>query len=102
MSPVSKLNVPSKPTSLSVWVWGDAKNHWLRGKIKDRNGKVYTVNFTQEGKLNWKSQWKLLTVPMPKGIAYPVSIESIYVTEAKGTNKNKGTIYLDELMANYK
>ena len=102
MSPVSKMQIPSKPTSLSLWVWADAKNHWLRGKVKDKNGKVYTIDFTQEGKLNWRGQWKQLTAKIPAGVAYPVSVESIYVTEAKSTNKNKGAIYLDALRANYK
>lgn len=101
MKPASKLVVPSSPTSLSVWVWADAKKHWLRTQIKDRNGKVYALNFTEEHKLDWKGQWKQVKAVIPKGVAYPISIESIYVAEGNANKKNKGTIYLDELMANY-
>ncbi|WP_052343719.1 phosphodiester glycosidase family protein [Bacillus massiliigorillae] len=101
MKPSSKLTVPSTPTSLSVWVWADAKKHWLRTKILDKNGKEYTLNFTEEHKLDWKGQWKQVKAVIPKNIAYPISIESIYVAEGNATNKNSGTIYLDALMANY-
>lgn len=101
MKPASKLTVPYSPKSLSVWAWADAKNHWLRGSIKDSSGKVYTINFTQPGQLNWKGKWKLLTANIPTNIKYPISVESIYVAETIAKNKTAGTIYLDELMANY-
>ncbi|MGM9923444.1 MAG: phosphodiester glycosidase family protein [Bacillus sp. (in: firmicutes)] len=102
MKPASKLTVPSSPSALTVWAWADAKKHWLRTQIKDRNGKVYTLNFTEEHKLDWKGRWKQLTAVIPKGVAYPISVESIYVAEGSSAKKNKGTIYLDELMAVYK
>lgn len=101
MKPASTLTIPSAPTSLSVWAWADGKKHWLRTQIKDRNGKVYALNFTEEYKLDWKGQWKQLKAVIPKGVAYPITVDSIYVAEGKSNNKNKGTIYLDELQANF-
>ncbi len=101
MKPVSKLTVPNEPKSLSVWVWADAKKHWLRGSIKDKSGKVYYLDFTQQGKLDWKSEWRLQTAKLPAGIQYPITVESLYVAEPSANNKNAGLIYLDELMANY-
>ncbi|WP_050616480.1 phosphodiester glycosidase family protein [Bacillus testis] len=102
MSPVKKLTVPGNPSSLSLWVWGDAKNHWLRGKVKDSKGKEYTIDFTKEHMLNWKSAWKQTTAILPKGISYPISIQSIYIAEGNATNKTNGVVYLDALTANYK
>lgn len=101
MKPVTKLTVPHSPTSLSLWAMGDGKNHWLRGKIKDAAGKVYTIDFTKENKFDWKGQWKQVTAAIPKDVKYPIAVESIYVAEGKSTNKNKGRVYFDELMANY-
>ena len=101
MKPVSKLQVPLTPTSLSLWVGGDGNKNWLRATIADRNGKEHVINFTDEYKLDWKG-WRQVTAKIPAGIQYPISVTSIYVAQGNEKQKGKGIILFDELIANYK
>lgn len=89
------------PKQVGLWVYGDASNHWLRGMIIDGNGEKHTIDFTQQGKLNWTG-WKYVTATVPQTIALPVKFDRIYVTEPNAANQNKGVLYLDQLQAVYK
>lgn len=92
--------IPSKPTALGLWVYGDGANHWLRGTMTDNSGKAFTVDFTKESGLNWKG-WKYVKAPIPATVTGPVSLAQIYLAEPSSTKKNKGSIYIDRLMAEY-
>jgi hypothetical protein len=96
-----KIYIPSKPKKLGMWVHGDGKNHWLRAAVTDSAGKTHTLNFTEQNKLNWYG-WKFVQAAIPSGVAYPISLEKIYVAETLSTHKNKGIILFDELVAIYK
>lgn len=100
LKPVSQLNVPNSPKSLSVWAYGDGGQNWLRSKIIDANGKEHTINFTKEYEFNWTG-WKQVMATIPSGVAYPIAIESIYVAQGKSEYKGKGTIFFDHIIANY-
>lgn len=100
LMPVTKLTIPSTPTSLSLWVSGDDNKNWLRASISDRNGKAHIINFTEEYGLSWKG-WKQVTAIIPSGIQYPITVNSIYVAQGNAKLKGKGTILFDELIANY-
>ncbi|MFX0560644.1 stalk domain-containing protein [Tepidibacillus infernus] len=68
--------VRGEPAFLTLDVKGDNSGHWLRTEIRDKNGKVYYVDLAK--KVDWIG-WKTLTVPVPKGVAYPLTLKSIYV-----------------------
>lgn len=89
------------PKQIGVWVYGDASKHWLRGTIVDGNGEKHTIDFTQQGKLDW-SGWKYVTATVPQNLALPIKFDRIYVTEPTATNQNKGVLYFDQLQAVYK
>lgn len=89
------------PKQIGVWVYGDASKHWLRGLIVDGNGEKHTVDFTQQGKLDW-SGWKYVTATVPQTLALPIKFDRLYVTEPNATNQNKGVLYFDQLQAVYK
>ena len=89
------------PKQIGVWVYGDASKHWLRGLIVDGNGEKHTVDFTQQGKLDW-SGWKYVTAAVPQTLALPIKFDRIYVTEPTASNQNKGVLYFDQLQAVYK
>jgi hypothetical protein len=96
----TKMTIDGPPVKLGLWVFGDGKNHWLRGKILDGAGTAHTLNFTDEGKLNWVG-WKYVEAQVPATAVAPISIEQIYLAEALEEKQGKGAIYLDKLQAVY-
>ncbi|MFY3791588.1 S-layer homology domain-containing protein [Ureibacillus sp. MALMAid1270] len=100
---VTKTPIPiiGLPKNLGVWVYGYGGNHWLRGVIIDGNGKEHTINFTEEGGLNWTG-WKYVTASIPQDIQLPIKFERIYIAQPKESLQNKGKIYIDQLQSVYK
>ncbi|MBU8881147.1 S-layer homology domain-containing protein [Bacillus sp. FJAT-29790] len=89
-----------RPDFIGMWVYGDGNKHWLRGKLLDGSGKEHTVNFTEEGKLDWKG-WKYVKATVPAGISLPIKFSKLYVAEAYPERQGKGVIYFDKLQAEY-
>ncbi|MDZ5473569.1 phosphodiester glycosidase family protein [Bacillus sp. 31A1R] len=89
-----------RPMKLEMWVYGDAKKHWLRGVIQDGNGKLVTLDFTAQGKLDWKG-WKKVSATIPANTPTPIKVRQVYVVETNNNNKNKGTLYFDHMRAIY-
>jgi hypothetical protein len=89
-----------RPAKLGIWVYGDGKNHWLRGVIQDGNGKNIPLNFTGAGELNWIG-WKYLSVDIPADTPTPIKLRQVYVVETSNSNKNSGAVYFDNLRAVY-
>lgn len=94
------IQLRGKPLRLGVWVYGDGNRHWLRGKINDGSGKEYTINFTEEGKLDW-SGWKYITASIPTDVTLPLTFDKLYIAEAYPERQGKGTLYFDKLQAEY-
>jgi hypothetical protein len=94
------VSLSAAPNYLGIWVYGDGKRHWLRGKVSSSDGTEYTVNFTEEGELDWKG-WKYVRAAVPTSIKDSLKVKSIYLVEPLETKKNNGTIYLDNLQAEY-
>lgn len=99
---VAKTPIPMsvKPTYLGVWVFGDGNSHWLRGQVTDREGKKHTIDFTENGGLNWTG-WKYVRAKMPKELGGPIALNRIYIAEPSSAKKNRGAIYIDRLIAEY-
>jgi hypothetical protein len=96
----TSMPVDGPPVKLGLWVFGDGKNHWLRGKIVDGAGVSHTINFTEEGKLNWVG-WKYVEAKVPNTAVAPISLQQIYLAESVATKQGQGAIYLDKLQAVY-
>jgi hypothetical protein len=96
----SLIELPGKPSGIGVWVYGDAKNHWLRGKVRDGSGKEITIDFTKEAGLDWNG-WRYVEAALPDSIKLPVKFERIYVAEPLKSKQGKGAIYFDKLQATY-
>jgi hypothetical protein len=94
------IKIQAYPKRIGVWVFGDAKKHWLRGKIIDAKGDVYTINFTEEGGLDWNG-WKYVKAEIPSQVSYPVSFKQLYIAEAYQERQGKGELYFDKLQAEY-
>lgn len=99
---VAKTPLPilGQPKNIGVWVYGDGAKHWLRGVIVDGAGAKHTINFTQQGELNWTG-WKYVNAKLPESLPLPLKFERIYITEPTASYQNKGKIFLDQLQAVY-
>lgn len=97
----SPILLEGLPKQVGVWVYGDAAKHWLRGVIIDGNGEKHTIDFTQQGKLDWTG-WKYVTANVPQDMALPIKFDRIYITEPTAENQNQGVLYFDQLQAVYK
>ncbi|MGX1981550.1 S-layer family protein [Thermolongibacillus altinsuensis] len=88
------------PKNIGVWVYGDGKGHWLRGKLIDAAGKVHTIDFTKEGGLTWTG-WRYVRAQVPQNVSLPIQLTKIYVAEAKKEKQGTGALYFDKLQAEY-
>ncbi|MFC4409585.1 phosphodiester glycosidase family protein [Chungangia koreensis] len=94
------LALEGKPDRIGVWVYGDGNNHWLRGSLSDGNGKEVTVDFTNDGGLNWTG-WKYVEATVPSNLSAPLKLNKIYVAEPSSAKKNKSSIWFDKLQTVY-
>lgn len=95
------IEIIGMPKNIGVWVFAEGGNHWLRGVIIDGTGAKHTVDFTNEGGLNWTG-WKYVTAQIPSNLELPLKFEQIYVAQPTASLQNKGKIYFDQLQAVYK
>jgi len=82
------------PPKIGIWVKGDNSNTWLRGTIIDKAGKSYVIDFSKSIDFN---DWRFLEASVPSGVAYPISLQRIYVAETNSDRKPSGTILIDAL-----
>lgn len=94
------LALEGKPDRIGVWVYGDGNNHWLRGTMSDADGKAVTVDFTNDGGLNWTG-WKYVEATVPSNLSAPIKLDRLYVAEPSSAKKNRGAIWFDKLQAVY-
>ena len=106
------LQISGSPESIGIHVYGDGKNHWLRGELADADNEKFLMNFTEaDPGIDWTDSWEFLEVAVedvtpswanPSAtIDFPVTLTRIYLAETDEENKNSGTIYLDELQATF-
>ncbi len=92
------IKFDNNPTRLGLWVKGDGQSSWLRGHIVDKNGKAYSIDF--EKNLNF-TDWKYVEASIPTNVAYPLTLEKIYVVETNKNKKHSGEILVDGLTSIY-
>ncbi|MGI6684752.1 MAG: phosphodiester glycosidase family protein [Bacillota bacterium] len=80
---------------MSLWVYGDEGNYWLRAEVLDQNGQTHYI--TLADKVNW-SGWKELSVDFPEAIDHPL-LKRIYLVKLKSSvgKKPSGMIFLDQI-----
>ena len=68
--------------------------HWIRGQVKDGEGKVHTVDFKQG--IDWTG-WRSLEGNLPRGLKAPLVLERVYVVETDPSYKTRGTLLFDNV-----
>lgn len=94
------LPIASSPKELGVWVYGDGNAHWLRGSLRDANGKEVVVDFTKENGQDWRG-WKYVTASIPSSAPAPLILDKIYIAERSSAKKDKGFLLFDQLQVRY-
>lgn len=92
------LKLEGFPKKLGLWVKGDGSGSWLRGTIKDNKGTEHVIDFAKS--LDW-TNWQYVVANIPANVAYPISLERIYVAEIDILKKQSGQILFDDLTAFY-
>jgi exopolysaccharide biosynthesis protein len=97
--PKNSIVLKGYPKRIGMWVYGDAKGHWLRAQIKDGSGKRILLDFTKN--VDWTG-WKYVTADLPSGLTLPITLEMpVRYMEVNETNKNAGELYIDDIQAIY-
>lgn len=91
--------LPGVPKKISMWVYGDAAGHWLRGQMKDATGQYFHLDYAAE--LDWKG-WKYVEAEIPEGWKAPYTFDlPVRYMATSDDKKNKGAIYIDDLRIIY-
>jgi len=90
------LKLENNPSRLGLWVKGDGQGSWLRGHIVDKNKKAYSIDFVKN--LN-STEWEYVEASIPENVAYPITLEKIYVVETDVNKKHSGEVLIDGLTA---
>lgn len=92
------LKLDGFPKKLGLWVKGDNSGSWLRGTIKDNKGVEHVIDFART--IDW-TDWQYVITNIPSNVAYPITLERIYVVETDILKKPKGQLLFDGLTAFY-
>lgn len=87
----------SSEKSLGLQVYGNNNNFLLRGNLVDANKNSFNITFTDNIDF---TGWKYLEASLPQNMAYPVTLERIYVASLKTDKPLTGSIYFDVLTTN--
>jgi exopolysaccharide biosynthesis protein len=106
------IPISGTPDVIGVWVYGDGKNHWLRGEFEDHDGEKFLFNFTEASPgIDWLDEWRYLEVPLENAIPswsnpsavlnYPITWKRFYLVETNDNNKDSGVIWLDDFQVDF-
>ncbi len=90
------LTLSGSPSSLSMDVYSDTSNNWVRAEIVDAAGKVHLLDVAKE--LNWTG-WKNVKIDLA-GVAMPAKLKRVYVVTLGQADVEKlpvGAIAIDNL-----
>lgn len=90
------LTLSGSPSSLTMDVFSDTSNNWVRAEIVDAAGKTHLLDVAKE--LNWTG-WKNVKVDLT-GVAFPAKLKRIYVVTIGQADVEKlpaGAIAIDNL-----
>lgn len=94
------IPILSTPDHIGLWVYSDGNPNWLRAMILDGAGTKHTIDFTEEGGLNFTG-WKYLKAKIPNNAPSPYQFERVYIVQADMNKLTKGAVYFDQLQAVY-
>jgi len=106
------IPIDGHPEKISLWIYGDGGEAWLRGEVVDAHNQHFMIDFTNgsEG-ITWSKKWKQVVVSVRSLIprstnpgakpVFPIRITELYLAQDQDALKASGQILLDELEAIY-
>ncbi|MDR1065859.1 MAG: phosphodiester glycosidase family protein, partial [Clostridiales bacterium] len=98
MTFVPPVEIPGDPAGLKIDAYGNNSGFWLRGRLKDANGKEFTVDLAKT--IDWEG-WKTLQAAIPADARRPVKLDRLYVAALNLTAPDSGSLFFDNLVALY-
>lgn len=96
------LAINERPLSLMLDVYGDKGNQWLRAEVVDAAGNLHRLDLSTA--VNW-SGWRTLQLALTNpGMAFPVTLERLYVVSLEGqqgTRAPQGSLLFKDLRLKY-
>ncbi len=92
------MTLQGEPKEIKISCFGNNSGLWLRGKIVDKGGEVYTVDFTKSIDFNG---FKDLSAKIPQSAAYPITLERIYIASLSEKEARSGSVYIDNIRGMY-
>ena len=90
----SPIQFLGEPSYIQMMVKGDASGNMLKAVIKDKQNKQYIVPIIENMSSN---EWALARFQVPAEVSYPIRLDKIYVGTYATTNKEQGTVYIDNI-----
>ncbi len=92
------VGMTGTPSAMSIDVYSDNSNNWMRAEVVDANNKIHYVDIAKA--MNWTG-WKNVRVNLPTAdMKYPVKLKRIYVVALDDGSTNKaisGTVAIDNI-----
>ncbi len=106
------IPISGTPQAIGIYVYGDGREHWLRGEFQDADGEKFLLNFTDAAPgIDWTGEWHYLEIPFDDAIihwgnpnavlSFPITWKRIYLVEIDDAKKDAGTIYLDDFKVTF-
>jgi hypothetical protein len=106
------IPISGTPDKIGINVYGDGKQHWLRGEFNDNDNEKFIVDFTSSDPgIDWTGSWQYLEVNLDDAIPswanptailnYPITWKRIYLVETNDAKKDQGTIYFDDFQVDF-
>ncbi|CCH34033.1 phosphodiester glycosidase family protein [Actinosynnema sp. NPDC047251] len=93
--PPRPIVLEGQPLALGAWVYGHGRGEWTAFTVTDNAGltrSLYGPYITWTG-------WKYLEVPVPSGMAFPLSVTRFYTIETKADRQYSGEVLVDDIVA---
>ena len=91
-----KAKISDSCDSITVEFYTDTPfNHQIRAQFIDADSELEIVS---AGKIYHNKKWQTLTFSIPKDAKRPLKLDSIYVLYQPGEVKDKGEIFIDNIM----
>ncbi|MGY4721479.1 phosphodiester glycosidase family protein [Naumannella huperziae] len=93
--PVTPIELPGQPRSVSLWIKGTGKGEWPRLQVT--RGDQTSTNL--DGALIDWTGWRKVTFPVPAGTAYPLQLTAIRFMETRSNASYRDRLEIADLRA---
>lgn len=94
-APPKPVTVAGQPEAFGMWIYGNGHDEWPTLDFVDAQG---TEQLLRGDHVTWTG-WKHVRIPVPAGVAYPLTLKRFYVAETRADTQYTSSVILDDLVA---